>query len=80
MDIRTGDRLHGVILSNGKIAFVVAIFGGEMMRVYRNEMSPGQSDAIGASIDVVVTSRLDFYGKPVLSNLEAFDSVSVASV
>lgn len=80
MDIRTGDRLRGVILSNGKIAFVVASFGGDVMRVYRNEMSPGQSDAIGASIDVVVTSRLDSYGKPVLSNLEAFDSVSVASV
>lgn len=75
MHVRTGDRLHGVILSNSKIAFVVARFGENMMRVYRNEMSPRQSEAIGASIDVVVTSKLDSYGNPILSNTEAWDSV-----
>ena len=40
MGMKIGDRLQGVILSNNKIAFVVANFGGDVVRIYRSEMSP----------------------------------------
>ena len=73
MGMKIGDRLQGVILSNNKIAFVVANFGGDVVRIYRSEMSP-------LPIEAVVTENLDYLGKPILSNTEAYDRLQVASV
>ena len=80
MGMKIGDRLQGVILSNNKIAFVVANFGGDVVRIYRSEMSPLQSDMVGMPIEAVVTENLDYLGKPILSNSEAYDRLQVASV
>ena len=80
MGMKIGDRLQGVILSNNKIAFVVANFGGDVVRIYRSEMSPLQSDMVGMPIEAVVTENLDYLGKPILSNTEAYDRLQVASV
>lgn len=78
--MKIGDCLHGVILSNAKIAFIVANFGGTMARIYRSEMSPFQSDRVGMPIEVVVTEDLDYFGNPILSNTEAYERRMAASV
>ena len=75
MGMKIGDRLQGVILSNNKIAFVVANFGGDVVRIYRSEMSPLQSDMVGMPIEAVATENLDYLGKPILSNTEAYDGL-----
>ena len=79
MGKQIGECLHGVILSNGKIAFIVANFEGKIERIYRSEISPAQSDMVGMPIDVVVTERLDYYGNPILSNTKAYDRLKAVS-
>lgn len=80
MGMKIGECLQGVILSNNKMAFIVANFGGEIARIYRREMSPLQSDMVGMPIEAVVTEELDYCGKPILSNSAVYNRRQVASV